>query len=273
MTRYNEFRYSLANIFDLPGFVMTPQVQRVCDFCEAVRQTNTVGILSGLPGVGKTWAVQHKAQTEPEPEQFRTSPVLYIGADVKADVRGFLTTLLNGLGPDYRAPVGDMARLACCWIHRRLTELVIVDNAHWLDKTSLEMLADIHDRTRCAFILVGPEELSAKLRRHRGLENRVSISLEMLPLSYDELFAFLQRWTQRQEALPPPSGFHWHHYIMEHQHEPEIVKEIYRVTLGNLRHAQQFMDQAARVTMINRQYCIQLETAQVVAVLMRTGRL
>ena len=46
-----------------------------------------------------------------------------------------------------------------------------------------------------------------------------------------------------------------------------------RVALGNLRRVRQFMDQAARVTMVNEQYWIELETAQMVAVLMSTGHL
>jgi len=273
MSKHEDIRYSLANAFELPAFVTTLQVQRVHDFCEAVRKTHTVGLLTGMPGVGKTWAAQHKAQIEPEPEDFRTSPVLYTSADARAGIRGVLVDLLNCLGPDYRAPIGDMTRLVCCWIHRRMTELIIIDNAQWLDKASLELLCNIHERTRCAITLVGPPELPKKMNRYREIQNRVSIILEMLPLTYDELFEFLQQWFLLYNDFPPGTGMDSRHYNLECRHQPDIVKEVYRVTLGNLRRVRQFMDQAARVTMVNEHYWIELETAQVVAVLMSTGRL
>jgi DNA transposition AAA+ family ATPase len=85
----------MANAFDLPGFVETRQVRQVADLCQALRQTRTLGALVGLPGVGKTWALQHIAQQEPEPSEFLNSPVLYTAADVKGSARAFLVNLLN----------------------------------------------------------------------------------------------------------------------------------------------------------------------------------
>jgi DNA transposition AAA+ family ATPase len=52
---------SPANLFDLPGFIETQPTRRVADLCAALRQTRTLGLLIGLPGVGKTWAAQSAA--------------------------------------------------------------------------------------------------------------------------------------------------------------------------------------------------------------------
>lgn len=266
-------RYSLANEFDLPAFVEMRQVQRVADLCRVVRSTQTLGMLAGLPGVGKTWAVQHVAQHEPEPDDFRNSPVLYTAVDLKTSTRGFLINLLNCLGPDYRAPIGDMVRLVCCWIHRRLTELFIVDNAERLDAGSWEAIADIHERTRCAFLFVGPPELPHNLKNRR-IHNSLSMSIEMLPLTYDELHNFILRWQQiRKRKCAKELGGRRYFFPMVQDEETEIVKEMYRVTMGNMRRIFQFIEQTERVAEVNGHYWVQIETAQAVAALMAGGRL
>jgi DNA transposition AAA+ family ATPase len=236
MSKKDSIRYSLANVFDLPGFVETREVQRVADLCQALRQTPSLGMLLGMPGVGKTWAVQYVAQNEPEPADFRCSPVIYTSYDVKAEVHGLLINLLNCLGPDYRAPIGDMTRLVCCWIHRRMTELIIIDKADWLDKASWHVLSDIQERTRCAFLFIGQPDLPRKMegRHYQPIRNRLSLGMEMRPFTYDELFQFVKIWQHwrimNQESIVKRS-FH----LIGLDEEAEAVKEMYRVTMGNLR--------------------------------------
>lgn len=273
MSKKDPTRYSLANAFDLPGFVETREVQRVADLCQALRQTPTLGMLLGMPGVGKTWAVQHVAQNEPEPEDFRCSPVIYTSYEVKTEVRGLLINLLNCLGPDYRAPIGDMARLVCCWIHRRMTELIIIDNADWLDKAAWHLLSDIQERTRCAFLFVGQPDLSRKLDgyHYRQIHNRLSLGMEMRLLTYDELFRFIKLWQHRRirnRDLTLRCSF----IFTGLEKETEAVKEIYRVTMGNLRRVMQFIEQVERVAQVNGQGIAQLETVNAVAALMANGR-
>lgn len=273
MSKQDPTRYSLANAFDLPGFVETKEVQRVSDLCQALRQTPSLGILAGMPGVGKTWAVQYVTQNEPEPEDFRCSPVIYTSYDVKTEVRGLLINLLNCLGPDYRAPIGDMTRLTCCWIHRRMTELIIIDNADWLDKSAWHLLSDIQERTRCAFLFVGQPDLPRKLegRHYQQIRNRLALGMEMRPLTYDELFRFVklwQHWRIRNRDSIVKRSFH----LTGLEEEAAAVKEMYRVTMGNLRRAMQFIEQAERVAQVNGHVLVQIETIHAVAALMASGR-
>ncbi len=262
-------RYSLANVFDLPGFVETGQVRQAMGLCQALRETQTLGTLVGLPGVGKTWAAQHIAQHEPEPRRHFNSPVLFTTADVKGSARAFLANLLNCLGPDYRAPVTDMSRLACCWIHRRMVELIIIDEAARLDRNTLEAVRDIHDRTHCAFLFIGQPELPFKLSKNRALNNRISLNLEMVPLTYDELTDFVRCWQRlnpRTARMSEPMGY----LVVSNENDAEdieIMKEMYRVTLGNLRRVYQFIQQVERIARLNNYFFVPAETARAVAVL------
>lgn len=273
MSKQDPTRYSLANAFDLSGLVETQEVKRVADICQALRQTRSLGMLLGMPGVGKTWATQYVAQNEPEPEDFRCSPVIYTSYDVRTEVRGLLINLLNCLGPDYRAPIGDMTRLVCCWIHRRMTELIIIDNADWLDKASWHLLCDIQERTRCAFLFIGQPDLPRKLegRHYQLIRNRLSLSMEMRPLTYDELFRFAKIW-QHWRVTHGETIVQRSFYLIGLDEDAEAVKEIYRVTMGNLRRVMQFIEQVERVAQVNGHSFVQIETINAVAALMASGR-
>jgi DNA transposition AAA+ family ATPase len=266
----NSPRYSLANAFHLPAFVETAQVQRAASLCRALRETQVLGVLVGLPGVGKTWATQYVAQQEPEPDDARFSPILYTVADVKSSPRAFLGNLLDCLGPDYRIPLPEMTRLVCCWIHRRMVELIIVDDADRLDATCWEIVQDIHDSTHCAFLFIGQPDLPRKLGKNAKLHNRIGISLEMTGLTFDELNVFVRVWQTRRVLLQRETGITARFYLdgYDDDGDAEIMKEMYRVTTGNLRRVMQFIKQSERVAALNGQSYVWEATARAVAALM-----
>jgi DNA transposition AAA+ family ATPase len=265
-------RLSPANLFDLPAFVVTSQVRQVIDLCDALRQSRTLGLLTGTPGVGKTWAAQYAAQQQQEPEEITASPMLYTTIDVQNTPRALLGNLLDCLGPDYRAPVPDMARLACCWVHRRQVELIILDEADRLNKASLEVIQDIHDRTRCAFLFVGQLTLDIKLRRYKQLLNRIGLAVELRPLTFDEMVEFLAKWQYQRDRSPDRTRqAEFALYLDSLDSYPEdllIVKEIYRVTLGNLRRIVYFIQEVQRIGGLNGHYYVELPVVQATAQLM-----
>jgi DNA transposition AAA+ family ATPase len=247
---------SPANIFDLAHFVVTDQVRRVIDFCQVLQDTRTLGMLVGLPGVGKTWAAQYAAEHQPQPEEITASPVLYTSVDVENTPRVLLSNLLDCLGPDYRAPVPDMTKLTCCWIHRRQVELIILDKAAELDKTSWKIVQDIHDRTRCAFLFIGPTNLSLKLRKLPEVLNRIGLTLELPLLSFDELVEFLYQWQKTRLHPDQARVAHFTIYPDQLPDDIEMVKDIYRVTMGNLRRACYIVQEAERIAKVNGQYYV-----------------
>ena len=260
---------SLANVFDLPYFVVTQQVKRVIDVCQALQQNRSLGLLVGLPGVGKTWAAQYAAAHQPQPEEITASPVLYTSVDVKNTPRALLFNLLDCLGPDYRAPVPDMTKLACCWIHRRQVELIILDKAEHLDKASWNIAQDIHDRTRCAFLFIGPLDLSLTLRKYPQLLNRTGITEEIRLLAFDELVDFLKHWQQKRLCdLRKTQSAVFTIYPEDYSEDLLFVKEIYRVTLGNLRRVCHFICEAERIATVNGQHFVEMPVIEATAQLL-----
>lgn len=263
--------FSPANLFDLPGFIETRHTRRVADLCSALRQTRTLGLLVGLPGVGKTWAVQYASQQQHQPELITASPVLYTSVDSENTSRSLMINLLTCLGPDYRAPMADMTRMACCWIHRRQVELIVLDEAERLDKTSLEILQEIHDRTRCAFLFVGEPDLNLKFRRYQSLLNRLGITMEVPLLTFDEMVEFLLQFQSlylqgKVHRAPPRAEF-----FIGWDQVPEdltLLKEIYRLTFGNLRRMEMLIQEAERIAALNGQHFVELPVLRATAKLL-----
>ena len=95
--------------------------------------------------------------------------------------------------------------------------------------------------------------------------------MEMRPLTYDELFQFVKIWQHwrimNQEPIVKRS-FH----LIGLDEEAEAVKEMYRVTMGNLRRVMLFIEQVERVAQVNGHAFVQIETINAVAALMVSGR-
>ncbi|MEW6402628.1 MAG: AAA family ATPase [Chloroflexota bacterium] len=261
-------QFSPANAFDLPYLIETAHTRRITDLCAALQQTRTMGLLVGLPGVGKTWAVQHAAQQQHQPELILASPVLYTSVDVENTPRTLMFNILTCLGPDYRAPVPDMISMACCWIHRRQVALIILDEAERLDKKSQEVIQDIYDRTRCAFLFIGEFDLVHMFRRNSDLHNRIGVTLEIPQLTFDEMDHFLHDWLEvrsRDRHFSHPLG---ELFIAQEERIGEdwiLLKEIYRITQGNLRRLCFLIQESERIAQVNRQPYVQLAVLQAAA--------
>ena len=261
---------SPANAFDLPCFIETSHTRRIMDLCTALQQTRTLGLLVGLPGVGKTWAVQYAAQKQHQPPLITASPVLFTSVDVENTPRTLLINILNCLGPDYRAPVQDMISLACCWIHRREVALIVLDGADRLNKSSLDVIQDIHERTRCAFLFVGEVDLVIQFRKHSSLFNRIGASLEIPQFNFDEMVQFIEAWLKKRYLERRYISHSAELYTLRSE-EPEdlvLLKEIYRNTFGNLRRLLLMIQEAERIADINGQHYVQLAALQAAAKLL-----
>ena len=150
-----------------------------------------------------------------------------------------------------------------------MVELIIIDEAARLDRDSWEILRDIHDRTRCAFLFVGQPDLPRRLQRREEFYNRLSLTMELVPLTFDELFEFVLEWQKRRPRPGHRSSIAADFYVFSDGdfEDTEIIKELYRVTLGNLRRVQQFIDQSERVATLNGESMVFLDTARAVATL------
>lgn len=93
----------------------------------------------------------------------------------------------------------------------------------------------------------------------------------MRPLTYDELFRFVKIW-QHWRIMNRESIVKRSFHLTGLEEEAEAIKEMYRVTMGNLRRAMQFIEQAERVAQVNGHALAQIETIYAVAALMANGR-
>jgi DNA transposition AAA+ family ATPase len=239
---------SPANVFDLPHLVPTTQVKRAVEICRAARLNHSISVIVGLPGIGKTWAVQYAAQRTIRGVEPGASPVLYTTVDVENTARAFVRNLLTCLGPDYRVSVSDAGRLVGCWIHRRMTELFIIDEADRLDSASLEIIRDLHERTRCGFVLVGQLPFATKIRRHNAFANRVGVTLELESLTYDGLIEFLGQWLSERQSRYEDATMHLRVLT---ENAAALAHECYRVTQGNIRRTIQLIQEAERIGGVN----------------------
>ena len=150
-----------------------------------------------------------------------------------------------------------------------MVELIIIDEAERLNRDSWEILRDIHDRTRCAFLFAGQPDLPRRLQRREALYNRLSLTMELVPLTFDELFEFVLQWQMKRPRPGHRSSMEAEFFVFDDDdfEDTEIIKELYRVTLGNMRRVQQFIDQAERVATLNGETMVLIDTARAVATL------
>ena len=168
-----------------PGtFLLTKEVRRFAEFCDAVRRYRYIGLCYGVAGVGKSLSARHYARwdlVEPciTPDPFAperpTPPEL---ASCRSIVyTPAVTTTPKQLGQQVDQLCGALsweveellhpddprlyARQRAVWV-----ELILVDEADRLKLTALEELRDRYDRGRFGLVLIGMPGIEKRLARY-----------------------------------------------------------------------------------------------------------
>lgn len=168
---------------------------------------------------------------------------------------------MDCLEPNYRTPISDLSRAVCTRIHRRQVALIILDEADRLDKTSWDLIRDLHERTHCAFLMVGQPDLTYRLRMKEPLLNRVSLTVEMSPLLFNEVIEFLCAWQvdRFHYTLRNPAQFC---ILPDDPDHLKMLKQIYQITLGNMRRLCYFIQEAEGIATLNGQKFVELPVVQ-----------
>ncbi|HOQ54094.1 MAG TPA: hypothetical protein PLF56_10840 [Micropruina sp.] len=111
--------------------------------------------------------------------------------------------------------------------------------------TALELLRDMHDRTRLALIFIGMPGIDQRFRHYPQLFSRLGFSHRYRPLGRDELLFVLERHWKRLGRTLNPDDFT----------DAQAIAAVERVTRGNFRLLERLFPQISRVLKIN-----QLET-------------
>lgn len=135
---------------------------------EAIRQTEDVGVIFGDAGIGKTSAIEMYLSQNP------------LAISVSLDRRHGTAIQVERLldeAVDPSATKRDSTRWS------RLLEslagsgrFLIVDNCHRATRSGLELLFDLHDKTRIPIALVGNEEVLRIIDQSDQMSSRIGIS-------------------------------------------------------------------------------------------------
>lgn len=174
-----------------------------------------MALIYGEPGLGKSkttlwWAIQNNA--------------VLISAKNGMTSRWLLEELVYELGETPMFRTSDLFQQAI----RQIIEyprVIIVDEIDYLatDKSSIETLRDIHDRTGNPVVMIGMGMADKKLIRYKHLYDRISEILKFNPFDYDDVKEII---TQLSEVKIADEAIHLIH--QKANRFRQIVKLIYK---------------------------------------------
>ena len=166
-------------------------------------------LVTGEAGYGKSetvdqWAIQTGAA--------------YLRAKVEWTPRYFMTELAEHLKIDARGRAKDIFARISGYIGVQQIPLVIDEVEHCLRDNAqvLEAIRDLSDLTEVLVILVGMEQVQAKIARHAQISSRIAKVVEFQPAAVDDV-ALSCRQLAEVEILP------------------ELISEIHRQSAGRMR--------------------------------------
>lgn len=166
-------------------------------------------LVTGEAGYGKSetvdqWAIQ--------------SGAAYLRAKVEWTPRYFMTELAEHLKIDARGRAKDVFARISGFIGVQQIPLVIDEVEHCLRDNAqvLEAIRDLSDLTEVLVILVGMEQVQAKIARHAQISSRIAKVVEFQPATIEDV-ALSCKQLAEVEILP------------------ELVAEIHRQSAGRMR--------------------------------------
>lgn len=157
-------------------FVKTQNVKNFIGLVENLinkpKNIPKMGLVYGEPGLGKTQAALWWVANNQE-------DAIYVSATQSMTTKWLLEEIIKELGdsPFYR--ISEIFEQIVRELIKR-PKLIIVDEIDYLahEKSTIEMLRDIHDRTHTPIILIGMAYADKKLKRYRHLYDRLSEILQ-----------------------------------------------------------------------------------------------
>lgn len=166
-------------------------------------------LVTGPAGYGKSqtvdqWAVQNGAA--------------YLRAKVEWTPRYFMTELAETLKIDSRGRAKDIFARIAGVLGGQQVPLVIDEVEHCLRDGAqvLEAVRDLSDLTEVIVILVGMDQVQAKIARHAQISSRIAKVIEFAPATPDDVAEFCKQ-------------------LSEVEIESGLVAEIYRQSAGRVR--------------------------------------
>jgi len=241
-------------------FLITKEVRRFTEFCDACRRYRYIGLCYGPSGVGKSLSARHCArwdlveprvaphpfapETPTPPELADCRSILYtpsvtttpkrLGEQIDQLARALSWAVEEVLHPDEPNPY---ARHRADW-----TELILVDEADRLKLSALEEIRDHYDRGGIGLVLIGMPGIEKRLARYAQFYSRVGFVHEFRPLAGEELrFVLACQWQQLGLMYDP-----------EDAEDAAAMALAMQITRGNFRLIERLFAQIDRILRINK---------------------
>ncbi|MGZ0085715.1 ExeA family protein [Caldibacillus thermoamylovorans] len=177
---------------------------------EYVKRTRGIGLLTGEPGVGKTFALRAWKES--------LSPSLYHVVYFPLSTGGvmdFYRGLALGLGEEPKYRKVDLFRqiqqaIERLYHERRITPVLILDEMHLAKDAFLQDIAilfnfEMDSTNPFVLMLAGLPHLQGKLRlnQHRPLDQRIIMRCRMGPLEKEEVAGYIEHRMKQAGAKHP----------------------------------------------------------------------
>lgn len=144
-------------------YVQITAAKKVYDFSRSAHRDGEICVIAGDPGLGKTEALRHYRDKYPKKVAY---VMAYKGLNVRTLVGKIHMAFFGGDGSGNKT---DMIEELCDKL-RDANRCILVDQAEYLNLTSLETLRHVHDMTECGLVLAGTNKLQENLRgRNKNL--------------------------------------------------------------------------------------------------------
>ena len=167
-----------------PVFVKTKNVKNfvstLANLQNRAKGVPGMALVYGEPGLGKTQAALWWVANNQE-------DAIYVSATQSMTTKWLLEEIIRELGdsPFYRT--SEIFEQIVRELIKR-PKVIIVDEIDYLahEKSTIEMLRDIHDRTHTPIVLIGMTYADKKLKRYRHLYDRLSEILQVQKFPFED---------------------------------------------------------------------------------------
>ncbi len=202
------------------------------------RRTPTMGVISGVAGVGKTIATQYYLDSLPPHAQTAFPTAIKVKVMPRSTPRALAQTILEGLleKPEGRN-IYEIADKAAVAIERNYITLLVVDEADRLNEDSFDVLRHLFDKTGCRIVLVGLPNILSVIDKYKKFSSRVGLRMPFVPLTTNEVLATL---------LPGIVLPYWI-YDPENPSDRHLGEKIWHKVNPSLRNLQSLLETASQM--------------------------
>ena len=204
------------------------------------RTSPTMGVLTGVAGIGKTIAIQlYHNQLMRSP--YTALPIaINVTVDPRSSPRDLASAVLESLREKprgKRSTSNGMANDAARAIERYALRLLTFDEADHLSADNFDLIRHLFDKTGCPIALVGLASICDVIDRYEKFWSRVGLRLPFLPLEETEILTVV---------LPQLTIARWV-YQADNPEDQQMGKDLWQRVTPSLRNLVGVINTASQI--------------------------